>query len=82
MPNKSIGAWLMCMMIFTVVKCSAELKGERDSLEDEPRSGRPADAIRQEMIDRVERLVLTNLRQRWQTCTTLGQASDSMLALM
>ena len=47
---------------FAVVKCSVELKGKRDSLEDEPRSGRPADAIRQEMNDRVERLVLTNLR--------------------
>ena len=45
-----------------MVKCSAEHKGEKDSLEDGPRSGRPADTIRQEMIDRVERLVLTHLQ--------------------
>ena len=32
----------------------------RDSLEDDPRPGRPADVISQEMIDRVERLVLNN----------------------
>ena len=34
----------------------------RDSLEDDPRPGRPADVISQEMIDRVERLVLNNRR--------------------
>ena len=34
----------------------------RDSLEDDPRPGHPADVISQEMIDRVERLVLNNRR--------------------
>ena len=46
----------------TVAKWSAEFKRERDSLEDDPRPGRPADVISQEMIDRVERLVLSNRR--------------------
>ena len=46
----------------TVAKWSAEFKRGRDSLEDDPRLGRPADVISQEMIDRVERLVLNNLR--------------------
>ena len=41
---------------------SAEFKRGRDSLEDDPRPGRPADVTSQEMIDRVERLVL-NSRQ-------------------
>ena len=46
----------------TVAKWSAEFKHGRDSLEDDPRPGRPADVISQEMIDRVERLVLKNRR--------------------
>ena len=44
----------------TVAKWSAEFKHGRDSLEDEPRPGHPADVISQEMINRVERLVLNN----------------------
>ena len=46
----------------TVAKWSAEFKRGRDSLEDDPRPGCPADVISQEMIDRVERLVLNNCR--------------------
>ena len=46
----------------TVAKWSTEFKRGRDSLEDDPRPGRPADAISQEMIDRAERLVLNNRR--------------------
>ena len=44
----------------TVTKWSAEFKLGRDALEDDPRPGRPADVISQEMIDRVERLGLNN----------------------
>ena len=43
-----------------VAKWSAEFKCGRDSLEADPRPGRSADVISQEMIDRVERLVLNN----------------------
>ena len=46
----------------TVAKWSAEFKRGWDSLKDDPRPGRPADVISQEMIDRVERLVLNNRR--------------------
>ena len=46
----------------TVTKWSAEFKRGRDSLEYDPRPGRTADVISQEMIDRVERLVLNNSR--------------------
>ena len=46
----------------TVAKLSAEFKRGRDSLEDDPRPGHPADVISQEVIDRVERLVLNNRR--------------------
>ena len=46
----------------TLAKWSAEFKRGRDSLEDDPWPGRPADVITQEMIDRVERLVLNNRR--------------------
>ena len=35
----------------TVAKWSAEFKRGRDSLEDDPRPGRPADVISQEIID-------------------------------
>ena len=45
----------------TVAKWSEEFKRRRDSLEDDPRPGRPADVISQ-MIDRVEGLVLNNRR--------------------
>ena len=40
----------------------SRFKRGRDSLEDDPRPGRPADVISQEEIDRVERLVLNNRR--------------------
>ena len=46
----------------TVAKWSAEFKRGRDSVEDDLRPGHPADVISQEMIDRVERLVLNNRR--------------------
>ena len=46
----------------TVAKGSAEFKRGRDSLEDDQRPGRPADVISQEMINRVEGLVLNNRR--------------------
>ena len=46
----------------TEAKWSAEFKRGRDSLEDDPRPGCPADVISQEMIDRVEILVLNNRR--------------------
>ena len=46
----------------TVAKWSAEFKRRRDSLEHDPRPGRPADVISQEMIDRVERFLLNNRR--------------------
>ncbi|MEW8546503.1 MAG: hypothetical protein AB2693_23560 [Candidatus Thiodiazotropha sp.] len=45
----------------TVAKWSAELKRGRDSVDD-PRLGRPADVISQEMIDHVEILVLNDRR--------------------
>ena len=45
-----------------MAKWSAEFKRGRDSLEDDTRPGCPADVISQEMIDRVERLVLNNRR--------------------
>ena len=45
-----------------MAKWSAEHKCGRDSLKDDPRPGRPADVISQEIIDRVERLVLNNRR--------------------
>ena len=46
----------------TVATWSVEFKRGRDSLEDDPRPGRPADVISQEMITRVEKLVLNNRR--------------------
>ena len=46
----------------TVAKWSSKFKLGRSSLEDDPRSGGLADVIKQEMIDRVERLVLNDRR--------------------
>ena len=56
----------MCMVIVAQSilqwQSGQQFKRGRDSLEDDPRAGRPADLISQEMIDRVERLVLNNRR--------------------
>ena len=41
-----------CPKYSTVTKWSAEFKRGQDSLEDDPRPGRPADVISQEMINR------------------------------
>ena len=46
----------------TVAKWSAEFKHGRNSLEDDPRQRRTADANCQELIDCVERLVLNDRR--------------------
>ena len=59
MPNKFIVAWLLCLVIVALSipewqSGHLNLKVERISLEDDPRSGRPADVINQEMIERVE----------------------------
>ena len=53
-PKKSIGVWLMCMMIVAKNIPQQNLY-RRDSLEDEPRPGRPTDVISLEVIERAER---------------------------
>ena len=52
----------------TVAKWSAEFKRGRDSLEDDPRPGRPADVISQEMISRVETCAKQSPNQSCRTC--------------
>ena len=44
----------------TVAKWSTSFKSGRDSLEDDPRLGRPANVISQEVVNHVERPVLNN----------------------
>ena len=46
----------------TVHKWAAEYKRGRDSLEDDPRSGRPATATTQENIGRVHHMVMDDRR--------------------
>ena len=46
----------------TVKKWEAKFKRGRESLEDDPRSGRPASATTQENIDRVHHMVLDDRR--------------------
>ena len=67
-PKKTIGAWLMCMVIVaqSILQWQGGQQNKRNSLENNPRSGRSADVISQEMINRFERLVnqkLSNLLQ-------------------
>ena len=52
----------------TVAKWSAEFKCGRDSLEDDPRPGHPADVISQAMIDRVETCAKQSPNQSCWTC--------------
>ena len=46
----------------TVKKWAAEFKRRRESLEDDPRSGRPSRATTQENIDRIHQMVMNNRR--------------------
>lgn len=46
----------------TVAKWVGEFKRGRESLEDDPRSGRPATAVTEENISKVEKLVKENRR--------------------
>ena len=56
----------------TVKKWAAEFKRSRESLEDDPRSGRPASAITQGNIDRVHDMVIDNRR------LTVNQIADAV----
>ena len=58
----------------TVQKWYAELKGEQNrSLEDEPRSGRPATATTPEIIDRVHQIVKSSQTSLFLTQLQLQQ---------
>ena len=46
----------------TVKKWAAEFKRDRESLEDDPRSGRPTSATTQENIDHVHHMVMDDRR--------------------
>ena len=46
----------------TVAKWTGELKRGRSSLDDDPRSGRPADVITKEMVASVETLIMNDRR--------------------
>ena len=52
----------MCMVIVAKSGQQNLNVSETTLIEDDPRPGRPADAISQEMIDRVERLMITDRR--------------------
>ena len=56
----------------TVKKWAAEFKRGRESLEDDPRSGRPASASTQENIDRVHHMVMDDRR------LTVNQIADAV----
>ena len=51
-----------CPAYSTVAKLAGEFKRGRSSLEDDPRSGRPADVITEEMVASVETLIMNDRR--------------------
>ena len=60
------------LALSTVKKWAAEFKRGRESLEDDPRSGRLASATTQENINRVQRMVMADLH------LTVNQIADAV----
>ena len=48
------------LALSTVKKWAAEFKRGRESLEDDPRSGRPSTATTQENVDRIHQMVMND----------------------
>ena len=46
----------------TVVRCAREFKHGRDSLEDDPRSGKPSDATAKATVTQVETIIMSDRR--------------------
>lgn len=46
----------------TMAQWCAEFKCDRTSVKDDPRSGRPSTSVTQEMIEKVEKIVLNDRR--------------------
>lgn len=63
---------------YSTVKFWAQLfKQDRESLEDDPRSGRPSSAVTDENIAAVEKLLLTDRRFKvWQLAGALSISKD------
>ena len=67
----------------TVGKWTAEFKRVRESLEDDPRSGRPADVITPEMCLKVEKLLFTDRRIKvHQIEEELGISHGSIITIL
>ena len=65
--------WDDAPALSTVKKWAAEFKKGKESLEDDPRSGRPASATTQGNIDRVHHMVMDD------RCLTINQIVDAVV---
>lgn len=68
---------------FTIKFWSKQFRWGRESIEDDPRSGRPLEATNSEMCDKVEAMVLEDRRMKVSTiATALGISEPSVLTIL
>ncbi len=73
----------LCLAYATVKKWAKEFKHGRESLQDDPRSGRPSTSIAEENVDAVLQLIMADRRVTTETiANTLGISIGSVFTII